>query len=56
MSAKLVIVGICGGTGSGKATLAERIVAVIALERALLIQQVNYYKDLSLVAELPGSR
>jgi uridine kinase len=41
-----LLVGIAGGTGSGKTTLAERIAAALAPE-ALLIQHDWYYRDRS---------
>lgn len=44
-SHKLVI-GIAGGTGSGKTTLAEKLLKTFA-DRAILISQDDYYKDRS---------
>lgn len=41
-----VIVGIAGGTGSGKTTLAERIQEGVG-ERSVLIQHDWYYRDLA---------
>lgn len=41
-----LIVGIAGGTGSGKTTLAEKIFELFPNE-AVLISQDSYYKDLS---------
>ncbi len=40
-----LIIGMCGGTGSGKTTLAERIFATIGEDHALLIGMDCYYKD-----------
>jgi uridine kinase len=40
-----VLVGIAGGTGSGKTTLAEKIVAALPAGQALLVQQDAYYRD-----------
>jgi uridine kinase len=40
------VVGICGGTGSGKTTLAQRIISELSTETALLLQQDHYYKEL----------
>ncbi len=40
-----VLVGIAGGTGSGKTSLAARIVERVGAERCLLIAQDAYYKD-----------
>lgn len=44
--AETIIVGICGGTGSGKTTLAHKIQRVLG-EEVSLIQQDAYYRDLS---------
>ena len=44
MSKRLVI-GICGGTGSGKTTIAERIISVLAPASVLVLQQDHYYRD-----------
>jgi uridine kinase len=41
-----LIVGIAGGTGSGKTTLAEKLLETFA-DRAILITQDDYYKDLT---------
>ncbi len=43
--AKPVFIGIAGGTGSGKTTLAEKIHA--AFPESVLISQDSYYKDLA---------
>ena len=42
-----VVIGIAGGTGSGKTTVAEAIVRRIGPEYIALIQQDSYYKDQS---------
>jgi uridine kinase len=42
-----VLVGIAGGTGSGKTTLARKIVAALPPGRALLLQHDDYYRDRS---------
>ena len=44
MSGKHLVIGICGGTGSGKTTLAHRIERSIH-EDAVLISMDSYYKD-----------
>jgi uridine kinase len=41
-----LLVGIGGGTASGKTTVANRIARVLA-ERAVILDQDSYYKDLS---------
>jgi uridine kinase len=40
-----VLVGIAGGTGSGKTSLAVKIVERVGADRCLLIAQDSYYKD-----------
>jgi uridine kinase len=42
-----VAVGIAGGTGSGKTTLAEKIVAGLPPGQALVVQHDAYYRDRS---------
>jgi uridine kinase len=43
--AKQLVIGICGGTGSGKTTITERIISVLSPESVLVLQQDHYYKD-----------
>ncbi len=45
-SAEAIVLGIAGGTGSGKTTLAKKIQEAFP-DRAVLISQDSYYKDLS---------
>src|SRR3970040_924518 len=40
-----LIIGIAGGSGSGKTTIAESIVHAIGPESVVLIQQDAYYRD-----------
>ena len=40
-----MIVGICGGTGSGKTTVALKVLEAIGEEKVLLLAQDSYYKD-----------
>ena len=40
-------IGIAGGSGSGKTTIAEKIVEEIGSEHVVLIQHDAYYRDLS---------
>jgi uridine kinase len=42
-----ILVGIAGGTGSGKTTLAHKIVNALPLGQALLLQHDDYYRDRS---------
>jgi uridine kinase len=44
--AKRLVIGICGGTGSGKTTITERIISALSPESVLILQQDHYYKDL----------
>ncbi len=44
---KPVIVGIAGGSGSGKTTFAERLRHNLGRDRCLIISQDNYYHDQS---------
>jgi uridine kinase len=43
--AKRLVIGICGGTGSGKTTITERIISALSPESVLVLQQDHYYKD-----------
>jgi len=42
-----MILGICGGTGSGKTTIATRLAEALGPDEALLLAQDSYYKDSS---------
>lgn len=46
-----VIVGIAGGTGSGKTTMAEKMLETFG-DRAIVINQDNYYKDLTHLSDV----
>src|SRR5437879_137226 len=41
-----MIIGICGGTGSGKTTVANRILETVSADEVVFIQQDLYYRDL----------
>jgi len=41
-----MIIGICGGTGSGKTTIANRILQTVSADEVLFIQQDLYYRNL----------
>jgi uridine kinase len=45
--ARPIIIGIAGGTGSGKTTVATKIVQALPAGQALLLQQDSYYRDRS---------
>lgn len=42
-----MIVGICGGTGSGKTTIARKIVETVGNENVVLVEQDSYYRNLA---------
>lgn len=41
-----MIIGICGGTGSGKTTVANRILESVSAGEVVFIQQDSYYRDI----------
>ena len=41
-----MIIGICGGTGSGKTTVANRILETVSADEVVFIQQDLYYRNL----------
>ena len=41
-----MIIGICGGTGSGKTTVANRILESVSAQDVAFIQQDSYYRNL----------
>jgi len=43
---RALVIGICGGTGSGKTTITERIICALSEESVVVLQQDHYYKDL----------
>ncbi|MGH9729660.1 MAG: uridine kinase [Candidatus Acidiferrales bacterium] len=47
MSSSAFVIGICGGTGSGKTTITSRLSRAFADSGVLVLQQDHYYKDLS---------
>ena len=42
-----MIIGICGGTGSGKTTLARKVAERIGEKNVILIEQDSYYQNLA---------
>ncbi|MBK6750933.1 MAG: uridine kinase [Pyrinomonadaceae bacterium] len=42
-----MIIGICGGTGSGKTTIARSIVEAVSAQNVVLVEQDSYYRNLS---------
>lgn len=45
MTNKKLIIGIAGGTGSGKTTVVQKILKNLNSDNVLVISQDNYYKD-----------
>ena len=45
MSSKPIVIGIAGGTGSGKTSISNKIMQTFADKSVLLIQQDSYYRD-----------
>jgi len=41
---KCLIIGICGGTGSGKTTITSRIIETLSEKNVIVLEQDNYYK------------
>ncbi|HKP86973.1 MAG TPA: uridine kinase [Blastocatellia bacterium] len=41
-----MIIGISGGTGSGKTTVAQKIIASVGAENVVYLQQDSYYRNL----------
>src|ERR1700754_650711 len=41
-----MIIGICGGTGSGKTTVAQKIIASVGADNVVYLQQDSYYRNL----------
>ena len=42
-----MIIGICGGTGSGKTTIARTIVESVGAANVVLVEQDSYYRNLA---------
>src|SRR3954469_18689488 len=42
-----MFIGLCGGTGSGKTTIARAIVDAVGAERVVLVEQDSYYRNLA---------
>lgn len=42
-----MIIGICGGTGSGKTTIARSIVDAVGEGKVVLVEQDSYYRNLA---------
>jgi len=42
-----MFIGICGGTGSGKTTIARAIVEAVGSQNVVLVEQDSYYRNLA---------
>jgi uridine kinase len=42
----MMVIGICGGTGSGKTTVAARILEAVGASGVVFLQQDSYYRNL----------
>ncbi|MFZ3329901.1 MAG: uridine kinase [Candidatus Acidiferrales bacterium] len=45
LDSRPLIIGICGGTGSGKTTITRRIIEALSDRSVVVLQQDNYYRD-----------
>ncbi|MFZ1972892.1 MAG: uridine kinase [Candidatus Acidiferrales bacterium] len=45
LDSRPLIIGICGGTGSGKTTITRRIIEALSDTNVVVLQQDNYYRD-----------
>ena len=45
LDSRPLIIGICGGTGSGKTTITRRIIDALTETSVIVLQQDNYYRD-----------
>ncbi|VYU19770.1 uridine/cytidine kinase [Peptoniphilus gorbachii] len=45
MKNKACIIGICGGSGSGKSTVTKKLIDLIGKDNVSIIEQDSYYKD-----------
>jgi uridine kinase len=45
LDSRPLIIGICGGTGSGKTTITARIIEALSEANVIVLEQDNYYKD-----------
>ena len=41
----MLIIGICGGTGSGKTTVVNKILEILPTDHVAILSQDSYYKD-----------
>ncbi|MGD8439060.1 MAG: uridine kinase [Holophagae bacterium] len=56
MAGRALVIGVAGGSGSGKTTVADAIVRRVGRDRVLSIHQDRYYRDLSELDEASRQR
>ena len=56
MATSTLVIGVAGGTGSGKTTVAEAIVRRVGAEHIVSVHQDRYYRDLSHLDEAQRAR
>jgi uridine kinase len=44
LDSRPLVIGICGGTGSGKTTITNRIIEALSEKKVIVLEQDNYYK------------
>jgi uridine kinase len=50
-----IVIGIAGGSGSGKTTVTNKIVEKLDEEKVVVIQHDSYYRDISTFGGIPAS-
>lgn len=45
LDGRALVIGICGGTGSGKTTVTRRVIGALSPESVLVVEQDHYYKN-----------
>ncbi|MFQ3536719.1 MAG: uridine kinase [Aggregatilineales bacterium] len=53
-SRRTVIIGVAGGSGSGKTTVAQRLLAAIGEEHIAYLPHDSYYRDLEAIPRIGG--
>jgi uridine kinase len=53
---EVVVIGIAGGSGSGKTTVTDKIVEKLDDKKVVVIQHDSYYRDISTFEGLPASQ
>lgn len=50
-SVKTLVIGLCGGSGSGKTTVTQRLLETLDKKRVLVLQHDSYYKDIGIYGD-----